>query len=44
VRAVQYVPALNEARDEVVTAVEGAADLLKEIDPEAAQEAGGDVA
>ena len=44
VLAVQYVAALNEARDEVVTAVEGAADILKEIEPEAAQEAGGDVA
>jgi type I restriction enzyme, R subunit len=44
VLAVQYVAALNEARDEVVAAVEGAADILREIEPEAAQEAGGDVA
>ena len=40
----QYVDALNEARDEIVAAIEGAADILKDIDPEAAQEAGGDVA
>ena len=42
--AVQYVEALNETRDEIVSAIEGAADILKDIDPEAAQEAGGDVA
>ena len=32
------------ARDEIVTAIEGAADILKDLEPEAAQEAGGDVA
>lgn len=42
--AVQYVNALNEARDEIAAAIEGAADILKDIAPEAAQEAGGDVA
>jgi type I restriction enzyme, R subunit len=42
--AVQYVEALNEARDEIVAAIEGAADILKNVEPEAAQEAGGDVA
>jgi type I restriction enzyme R subunit len=42
--AVQYVDALNGARDEIVAAIEGAADILKDIAPEDAQEAGGDVA
>ncbi|MBB4316256.1 type I restriction enzyme subunit R domain-containing protein [Roseospira marina] len=42
--AVQYVEALNKARDEIVTAIEGAADILREIAPEDAQDAGGDVA
>jgi len=42
--AVQYVDALNDARDEIVAAIEGAADILKDIAPEDAQEAGGDVA
>ena len=42
--AVQYVDELKEARDEIVTAIERAADILKNIDLEAAQEAGGDVA
>lgn len=42
--AVQYVDALNDARNEIVTATEGAADILKDIDPEDAQNAGGDVA
>lgn len=42
--AVQYVDALNDARDEIVAALEGAADILKDIDPEDAQNAGGDVA
>ena len=42
--AVQYVEALDDARDEIVTAIEGAADILKDIEPDAAQEAGGDVA
>ncbi len=42
--AVQYVEALNDALDEIVMAVEGAVDILKDIEPEAAQEAGGDVA
>lgn len=42
--AVQYVDALNDARDEIVAAIEGAADILKDIAPEEAQDAGGDVA
>ncbi len=42
--AVQYVDALNYARDEIVAAIEGAADILKDIAPEDAQEAGGNVA
>jgi type I restriction enzyme R subunit len=42
--AVRYVDALNDARDEIVAAIEGAADILKDIDPEDAQNAGGDVA
>lgn len=42
--AVQYVDALNDARDEIVAAIEGAADILKDIAPEDAQNAGGDVA
>lgn len=42
--AVRYIDALNDARDEIVAAVEGAADILKDIDSEAAQDAGGDVA
>ncbi|MEI9409333.1 type I restriction endonuclease subunit R [Mesorhizobium salmacidum] len=42
--AVQYVDALNDARDEIVAAIEGAADILKDITPEDAQDAGGDVA
>ena len=42
--AVQYVEALNQARDEIVTAIDGAADILKEIEPEAALMVGGDVA
>ena len=42
--AVKYVEALNEARAEIVSAIEGATDILKEIDPEAAQSVGGDVA
>ncbi|RWA68017.1 type I restriction endonuclease [Mesorhizobium sp.] len=42
--AVQYVDALNDARDEIVAAIEGAADILKDIAPEDAQDAGGDVA
>lgn len=42
--AVQYVDALNDARDEIVAAIEGAADILEDIAPEDAQEAGGDVA
>ncbi|TIP80450.1 MAG: type I restriction endonuclease subunit R, partial [Mesorhizobium sp.] len=42
--AVQYVEALNDARDEIVAAVDGAADIIKDIEPETAQEAGGDVA
>jgi type I restriction enzyme R subunit len=42
--AVQYVEALNEALNEIVMAIDGAADILKDIEPEAAQEAGGDVA
>jgi len=42
--AVQYVDELNAARDEIVTAIEGAADILKSVDPEAAQDAGGDIA
>ncbi|CDZ54493.1 type I restriction endonuclease subunit R [Neorhizobium galegae] len=42
--AVQYVDALNGARDEIVAAIEGAADILKDIALEDAQNAGGDVA
>jgi type I restriction enzyme, R subunit len=42
--AVQYVEALNDAREEIVVVIEGAADILKDIDPEDAQNAGGDVA
>ncbi len=42
--AVQYVEKLKEARDEIVNAIEGAADILRDIEPEAAQNAGGDVA
>lgn len=42
--AVQYVDALNDARDEIVAAIEGAADILRDIAPEDAQDAGGDVA
>ena len=42
--AVQYVEVLNKARDEIVAAIEGAADILKDIDPEATQDAGGDIA
>jgi type I restriction enzyme, R subunit len=42
--SVQYVEALNDGRDEIVAAIEGVADILKDIDSEAAQEAGGDVA
>ena len=42
--AVQYVDALNVARDEIVAAIEGAANILKDIAPEDAQDAGGDVA
>lgn len=42
--AVQYVDALNDARGEIVAAIEGAADILKDIAPEDAQDAGGDVA
>lgn len=42
--AVDYVDALNEARDEIVAAIEGAEDILKELDEEAARNAGGDVA
>ena len=41
--AVQYVEALNAARDQIVEAIEGAADILRDIDLEAAQNAGGDV-
>jgi type I restriction enzyme R subunit len=41
---VQYVDLLNEARDEIVAAIEGAADILRDIDPEDAQNIGGDVA
>ena len=42
--AVQYVAALNAVRDEIVEAIEGAEDVLRDIDPEDAQRAGGDVA
>lgn len=42
--AVQYVDALIDARDEIVAAIEGAADILKDIATEDAQDAGGDVA
>lgn len=42
--AVQYVDLLNAARDEIVAAIEGAADILNNIDPEDALNAGGDVA
>ena len=42
--AVQYVEALEAARDRIVKAIEGAADVLGDIDPEDAQNAGGDVA
>lgn len=42
--AVQYVDTLNEARNEIVAAIEGAAAILKDIAPEDAQDAGGDVA
>lgn len=42
--AVQYVELLKEARDEIVAVVEGAADILRDIEPEAALNAGGDVA
>lgn len=42
--AVQYVDALKAARDEIVAAIEGAADILKDFNPEDAQAAGGDVA
>ncbi|MDP9412727.1 MAG: type I restriction endonuclease [Pseudomonadota bacterium] len=42
--AAQYVDALEAARDEIVQALEGAVDILVDIDPEAAQEAGGDIA
>lgn len=42
--AVQYVEALNDARDGIVAALEGAAEILKGIAPEDAQDAGGDVA
>ena len=41
--AVRYVGELQAARDEVVAAIEGAADILKDIDQEAAEAAGGDV-
>ena len=42
--AVDYVEKLKEARDEIVAAIEGSADILREIEPEAAQNAEGDVA
>jgi len=42
--AAQYVDELDAARDEIVSAIVGSADILRVLDPEAAQEAGGDVA
>ncbi|MBB2692256.1 UNVERIFIED_ORG: type I restriction enzyme R subunit [Rhizobium esperanzae] len=42
--ATQYVDALNGVRDEIVAAIEGASDILKDIAPDDAQNAGGDVA
>lgn len=42
--AVDYVEALVTARDEIVSAIEAAADILRALDQEAAQNAGGDVA
>ncbi len=42
--AVDYVSALDTARDEIVNAIETAADILRALDPEDAQNAGGDVA
>ena len=42
--AVKYVELLDTARDEIVGAIEGAADILKDIDVEDAQRVGGDVA
>jgi type I restriction enzyme R subunit len=42
--AVDYVEALVTARDGIVNAIEATADILRFLDPEATQNAGGDVA
>ena len=42
--AVQYVEALSAARDRIVGAIDGAADVLRDIDPDDAQDVGGEVA
>ena len=42
--AVDYVAALATARDEIVSAIEAAVDILRALDPEDALNAGGDVA
>ena len=42
--AVEYVDVLVTARDEIVNAIAAAADILRALDPEAAQNAGGEIA